>query len=565
MMCRLVFAAAATVLALAAFPAAGSATSVPGPPGKIVFTSGRPSIGLEAENKGDKGARIYVADFPFGTPVQVTTLPAGEDVRHRQPNWSPDHSRIAYAGGSGTTYALWILDLRTGSQTQIVPPTTGLDRPSWSPDGTEVAYGAEGDLWVKGIEPETEPVRVTDNAGTTEERPVWSPDGNTLYYDRGTTPIPPGGANTRDLYKISPVAASSLETPITSGASDDWQPALSPDGKTLCFLRGPMSSAATLQLVNVNGGLVTPFDTSSGGNINCVWSPDGSEILYTHGVFEAGNLALQDLSGNPKNVPESWKAPGHFDGNSDWATNFPPKCDSRVTQIGVNQFASIPLSCTDPDFGFGAEPPTPTPLEEDALEIGMGPSHGTIGGISNGSVIYTPFKDFQGLDSFTYTGSDGTSNAIPASVTIQVGNPSAAADNTPPSISGIKLSAKTWRLGKGLAKISKAPVGTTISFSLSEPARSSLTFQRAQPGRKSGKNCVKQTNANRARPKCTRYVNAGSINFNGKAGQNKVRFQGLITKSRKLSPGAYRVVVGARDAAGNRSSRNGPTFTIVQG
>ena len=59
-------------------------------------------------------------------------------------------------------------------------------------------------------------------------------------------------------------------------------------------------------------------------------------------------------------MPESWKAPEHFDGNSDWATNFPPKCDSRVTQIGINQFASIPLSCTDPDFGFGKEPPTPT-------------------------------------------------------------------------------------------------------------------------------------------------------------------------------------------------------------
>ncbi len=562
MMCRLALAGAVAALALAAFPAAGTATSIPGPPGKIVFTSGRPSTGVEAPNVGDAASRIFVADFPSGIPVQVTTQPEGATIRHRQPNWSPDHSRIAYAAGSGTSFALWILDLRTGNQTQIIPPTTGLDRPTWSPDGTEIAYGAEGDLWVMGVEPKTEPVRVTDNASTTEERPVWSPDGNTLYYDRGVPPFPPG---TRDLYKISPVAASSLETPITSGAFDDWQAALSPDGKTLCFLRGPMSSAATLQLVGVNGGLVTPFSTTSGGSINCVWSPDGSDILYTQGVFGAGDLALRDLSGNTQSVPESWKAPEHFDGNSDWATNFPPKCDSRVTQIGINQFASIPLSCTDPDFGFGKEPPTPTPLEEDALEIGMGPSHGTIGGISNGKVIYTPFKDFQGIDSFTYTGSDGTSNAIPASVTIQVGNPTAGRDHTSPSISAIKLSAKKWRLGKGLAKISKAPIGTTISFNLSEAARATLTFQSAKRGRKSGGKCVQQTSGNRSRPSCTRYVNAGSINFNANAGGNRVKFQGRITKSRKLSLGTYRVVVGARDAAGNRSSRNGPTFTIVQG
>ncbi|HEY1355185.1 MAG TPA: Ig-like domain-containing protein, partial [Solirubrobacterales bacterium] len=233
-------------------------------------------------------------------------------------------------------------------------------------------------------------------------------------------------------------------------------------------------------------------------------------------------------------------------------------------QIGVNQFVTINLSCTDPDFGFGSAPPTPTPLEPEALEIAMGPSHGTIGGISNGKVVYTPNKDFQGTDAFTYTGSDGTSNALPASVTIQVGNPPAAGGASP-AISGIKVSPKKWRLGNSLAKISKVPVGTTISFNISEQAHATLTFQSAKAGRKAGKNCVKQTSGNRSKPSCTRYVNAGSIDFDAKAGQNRARFQGLISKSHKLALGAYRVVVGARDAAGNRSSRNGPTFTIVQG
>src|SRR5215510_14300702 len=128
MMRRLALAGAIAAFAASVAPAATTATSIPGPAGKIAFTSGRPSVGVPAPNTGDAGARIYVADYPSGTPVQVTTLPAGETVRHRQPNWSPDHTRIAYAGGSGTSYGLWILDLRTGSQTEIVPTTTGLDR-----------------------------------------------------------------------------------------------------------------------------------------------------------------------------------------------------------------------------------------------------------------------------------------------------------------------------------------------------------------------------------------------------------------------------------------------------
>jgi hypothetical protein len=553
---RLYLTGAIAALALSAVPAVSSATFVPGPAGKIAFTSARPSIGVPEPNERDAGARIYVADFPSGTPIQVTTQPEGETVWHREPNWSPDHTRIAYAAGSGTTYALWILDLRDGSQTQIVPPTPELNRPSWSPDGTQIAYGAEGDLWVKGVEPETEPVRVTDNEGTIEERPVWSPDGSTLYYNRGVPPIPPG---TRDIYKISPVAASSLETQITSGAVDDWQPSLSPDGKTLCFLR-----TSTIQLVGVNGVLVTPFSLIAGAS-GCVWSPDGSEILYTQGLLEKGDLALRDTSGNIQSLPSSWQAPGHFDGNADWATNFPPRCDAKLAQIGVDASATISLTCTDPDFGLGADPPTPTPLGSDALKIVMAPSHGTIGGLSDGKVVYTPNNDFQGTDAFTYTGTDGTSKALPASVTIQVGQQSLAADQTPPSISGISVSPKKWRLGNGLAKISKAPVGTTISFGLSEAARVTLIFQRREPGRRSGGNCVKQTSGNRSHPRCTRYINAGGINADAKAGQNRVRFEGLLTRTRKLSVGGYRVVVGARDAAGNRASSNGPAFMIVAG
>src|SRR4051794_14131556 len=100
-------------------PASSYATSIPGPPGKIAFTSGRPTDGLDPANpNNDQGARIWVADYPGGTPVKVTTEPPGEKVRHRQPNWSPDHTRIAYAADpGGTDYGIWILDLRDGSQT----------------------------------------------------------------------------------------------------------------------------------------------------------------------------------------------------------------------------------------------------------------------------------------------------------------------------------------------------------------------------------------------------------------------------------------------------------------
>jgi TolB protein len=563
---RLVLLSVVTGIVLAMPPAVSLATSIAGPNGKIVFASGRASSGIPAPAANDADARLWVADYPSGTPVQVTTEPAG--TQHRHPNWSPDHTRIVYAAGKAFSgeYALWIVDLRTHEQTEFMPVAKGQDRPTWSPDGTRIAFGHEGDLYVKGVAPGSEAVDITNTPLVSEERPVWSPDGNTLYYNLG--PV-----ENRDIWMKSPVTPAGKETGILTESGkekDDWQPAVSPDGKRLCFLRGQQNSSADIYVYPLDGSSPpAPFSAEAGtGELNCVWSPDGKKIIYTRGAFEAGDIYERDANGEHPDQLNAFNVEKHFDGNADWATNFSPKCDPRNVNVGVNAFATVSLSCTDPDSGFGAEPPTAVPLEDDALEIASQPKHGALGGLSNGKVVYTPDKDFKGADSFTYTGSDGTSNAPPATVSVQVGTSSGGAqDKTPPRISGLKVSKKRWRLGKGLAKISLLPVGTTISFTLSEAASTSVSFQRATPGRKVGKSCVKQTAANRTKKACTRYVNAGALKaFSAKAGGSKVRFQGRLSKSRSLSPGTYRVVVGATDAAGNRSQPvNGPSFTIVAG
>jgi len=555
---RLLMIGSLVLVLLGALPAAASATFIPGPAGKLVFASGRANNeGTPADGNDDK-AKIWVADYPFGTPVQVTTLPA--NTQHRHPNWSPDHTRIVYAAGvafSGT-YALWIADLRTGEQTQFVPAAEKQDRPSWSPDGTTIAYGSLGDLWVKGVDGGTA-VNLTETPGVVEERPVWSQDGNTLYYNRGVSPD-------RDLYKLSPVTPGSAQIPIEIGATDDWQPALSPDGDTLCFLRGPQSDAADLYTIGVDGGSAQPFATGGVGDLNCVWSPDGTKILYTLGAFSGGDLITRNVDGSGPSLLTGMNVAKHFEGNADWATNFSPTCEDRNVAIPVNGFVSVEFDCTDPDAGAGKEAPHPEDIGDSFLEVVSPPAHGTLSGLSDRKVIYTPNKDFSGTDSFTYTGSDSVSDAAPAKVTIKVGQdqPPAAVDKTKPVVSAIKISNKRWRLGSKLASISRSPLGTTISFRLSEAAQASVGFQRQSPGRLVGGKCAKPTAANRSRKACKRYLGAGRLGFAGAAGANKVKFQGRLSNSKKLAPGTYRIVIGARDAAGNIAQpKTGPTFTIV--
>ena len=52
--------------------------------------------------------------------------------------------------------------------------------------------------------------------------------------------------------------------------------------------------------------------------------------------------------------------------------------------------------------------------------------------------------------------------------------------------------------------------------------------------------------------------------FNAHAGTNKVRFQGRLSRSKKLKPGRYLLTITATDSAGNRSAPKGTRFTIVR-
>ena len=83
-----------------------------------------------------------------------------------------------------------------------------------------------------------------------------------------------------------------------------------------------------------------------------------------------------------------------------------------------------------------------------------------------------------------------------------------------------------------------------IRWRLTKAARVTLTFQRKRGAR---------------------FRRAGTLRVpTAHAGLNTVRFQGRLSRRKRLRLGTYRVVIGATDAAGNRSTpRRSKTFRIV--
>jgi spore coat-associated protein N len=131
---------------------------------------------------------------------------------------------------------------------------------------------------------------------------------------------------------------------------------------------------------------------------------------------------------------------------------------------------------------------------------------------------------------------------------------------TPPSITSLLVSSHTFYIGTGLPRISIA-TGTTISFRLSERARVTFAFLQYASGRKLGSRCVLHRTTGR---RCTITYTRGTLVVNGKAGLNKLRFFGRLSRTKTLRPGRYTLAVSAKDANGNVSRTLKTTLTLLR-
>jgi hypothetical protein len=130
-------------------------------------------------------------------------------------------------------------------------------------------------------------------------------------------------------------------------------------------------------------------------------------------------------------------------------------------------------------------------------------------------------------------------------------------------LSGLKVSPSAFRAGSSLARISASRIGTKITFTLSKNAKVQLRFAKAEPGRLVANTCRKPSRANRVRPQCTRFVTVGSVTVQGRSGPNTVAFAGRLSRTRRLSPGSYKLTATPTDNARNTGQPRSARLKIV--
>lgn len=226
---------------------------------------------------------------------------------------------------------------------------------------------------------------------------------------------------------------------------------------------------------------------------------------------------------------------------------------------------------------FGSPPTTPSGTAGSSGQIGEGGSGGgdPLGGggggggglFGGGGASATGQFDVQvlcgpgggGGGSSGFVGSATSTSVSPdtrgvPSVTLEW---NAGREMIAPRLSALSLSRTAFVAANfGPSAVAAAKVGTTVSYRLSKTARVTFTVERSKAGIRRGGRCVKRTRKAPANArKCKRWVKVkGNFTQNAKAGPNSIRFMGRL-RNRALRRGSYRLVVTAKDAAGNTTAR----------
>jgi hypothetical protein len=106
-------------------------------------------------------------------------------------------------------------------------------------------------------------------------------------------------------------------------------------------------------------------------------------------------------------------------------------------------------------------------------------------------------------------------------------------------------------------------VVTAFSFTLNEAARVTLTFTQQLTGGRVGRACVTSGPVHPRAPRCVRTLTLGALSLQGRAGHNRVAFNGHLPQVGWLPRGRRTTVTAVATAGGHRSAARRLSFVIT--
>ena len=279
-------------------------------------------------SEADGTLNVYSADLKGGAQPKQLTFFKGNPVRYLSVSNDGtlcfSYNGELYTMKEGSEPAKVKIDIVTD---QIEDPiqdrtlSSGARSLAVSPNGKEIAVILRGDVYITTTDHATTK-RITNTPQ--QERDLWfSKDGKTIYYSserNGHWGIWETSLVDKDD-KYFTYAVKMEEKLVTKPGETCFQPQVSPDGKSIAYLKD-RTAIAVMDLKNGNEKIVLDKNVNysyQDGDQSFAWSPDSRYILCNYqanGGWNNEDVALIDVeSGKITDLTES----GYTDGNFRWA------------------------------------------------------------------------------------------------------------------------------------------------------------------------------------------------------------------------------------------------------
>jgi serine/threonine protein kinase len=245
---------------------------------------------------------------PNSAPIPLTSFPGIETAAA----WSPDGRQVAFNwnGEREDNEDIYLIQPGSSQKLRLTTDAGIDDKPAWSPDGRWIAYThiARGPApnSLNLISPLGGLPRILLTSATVLNVSNWTPDGRAVLVDAAAGPDQPEAA-----FAISLDTAQRRQlTWPPAGIPGDLSPAISPNGKTLAFVRKTAWRTSELYLQDLGAGLIpsgTPRRVTDLGYVSRpAWTPDSGRVL-----FEAhrDGVGIWQVDRNGKRVRPVFGAP----------------------------------------------------------------------------------------------------------------------------------------------------------------------------------------------------------------------------------------------------------------
>ncbi|MVM34656.1 amidohydrolase family protein [Spirosoma sp. HMF4905] len=224
------------------------------------------------------------------TPERITQ---GQSME-LEPSWSPDGTKLAYTSDRNGNMDVWIRDLKTGEDRNLVDMPDDLHFPSWSPDGSKIAfyqsdprnawgrstlYAADVTYTADVTVPKT---RKLHESVFVPSQATWSADGKTIAisalhpyssrYREGVSEVLLLSFDGKNDRYVSPAPGHSLATRSQNG------PVWSPDGTKMAYVLDGLLYITDVQPDGTITGKPRQLTTEQTDTPS--WTGDSKSLLY---------------------------------------------------------------------------------------------------------------------------------------------------------------------------------------------------------------------------------------------------------------------------------------------